>query len=65
MLPTASRRVPDLGTSPEGKTSSLTRRWSMLHPITYEFHHRGQALALARVLGHPHSGKPDTDLVDP
>ncbi|MGL4612054.1 MAG: DinB family protein [Trueperaceae bacterium] len=35
-----------------------------MHPITHEFHHKGQALALARVLGHPHPG-PDTDLVDP
>lgn len=52
-------------TSPTGKTSSLTRRWLILHPITHEFHHKGQALALARVLGYPHPGKPDTDLVDP
>ena len=51
--------------SSTGKTSSLTRRWLVLHPITHEFHHKGQALALARVLGYPHPGKPDTDLVDP
>lgn len=47
------------------KTSGLTQRWLILHPVTHEFHHKGQALALARVLGYPHPGKPDTDLVDP
>ena len=43
----------------------LSRRWLIVHPITHEFHHKGQALALARVLGHPHHGSPDTDLVLP
>jgi len=60
--------VPDdpfTWTSPSGKVSTLTRRWLILHPITHEFHHKGQALALARVLGYPHPGRPDTDLVDP
>ena len=52
-------------TSASGWTHTLTRRWLILHPITHEFHHKGQALALARVLGYPHPGKPDTDLVDP
>lgn len=56
---------PFIWVSPTGKTSSLTRRWLILHPITHEFHHKGQALALARVLSFPHPGKPDTDLVDP
>jgi uncharacterized damage-inducible protein DinB len=48
-----------------GRTELLTRRWLILHPITHEFHHKGQALALARVLGHPHPGMPDSDLVTP
>lgn len=48
-----------------GFQETLTRRWLILHPITHEFHHKGQALALARVLGHPHPGDPDTDLVTP
>ncbi len=52
-------------TSLAGRTSTLTQRWLFLHTITHEFHHKGQALALARVLGHPHPGKPDTDLVEP
>lgn len=47
------------------KTSGLTQRWLILQPVTHEFHHKGQALALARALGYPHPGKPDTDLVDP
>ena len=51
--------------SPTGGTHTLTQRWLFLHTITHEFHHKGQALALARVLGYPHPGKPDTDLVDP
>ncbi len=52
-------------TSPTGSTHTLTQRWLILHPVTHEFHHKGQALALARVLGHPHHGDPDADLVDP
>ena len=52
-------------TSSSGRIEMLTRRWLILHPITHEFHHKGQALALARVLGHPHPGQPDTDLVTP
>jgi uncharacterized damage-inducible protein DinB len=51
--------------SPEGNQQMLSRRWLLLHPITHEFHHKGQALALARVLGHAHPGEPDTDLVAP
>ena len=52
-------------TSSSGRTELLTRRWLILHPITHEFHHKGQALALARVLGYPHPGVPDADLVTP
>ena len=48
-----------------GATSRYDRRWLLLHPITHEFHHKGQALALARVLGQPHPGQPDTDLLPP
>jgi uncharacterized damage-inducible protein DinB len=43
----------------------LTQRWLLLHPITHEFHHKGQLLALARVLEHPLPGNMDTDLVLP
>ncbi len=56
---------PFVYTSRSGWTETLTRRWLILHPVTHEFHHKGQALALARVIGHPHPGHPDTDLVAP
>ena len=56
---------PFTWTSPSGRTTTLTQRWLFLHTITHEFHHKGQALALSRVLGYPHPGKPDTDLVEP
>ncbi|GGQ94233.1 DinB family protein [Deinococcus ruber] len=46
-------------------TLSVTRRWLLLHPITHEFHHKGQMLALGRVLGHPYPPGPDTDLLLP
>lgn len=56
---------PFVWTAPEGFQERLTQRWLILHPITHEFHHKGQALALARVLGHPHPGDLDTDMVAP
>ncbi len=57
--------APFTWSSPSGKDVTLSKRWLILHPITHEFHHKGQALALARALGHPHPGNPDTDLADP
>ncbi|WP_376777678.1 DinB family protein [Deinococcus rubellus] len=36
-----------------------------MHPITHEFHHKGQLLALGRVLGFPLASGGDTDLVLP
>jgi len=56
---------PFVYTFSNGWEETLTQRWLILHPITHEFHHKGQALALARVLGHSHPGSPDTDLVTP
>lgn len=56
---------PFVYTFEDGWQETLTQRWLILHPVTHEFHHKGQALALARVLGHPHHGSPDTDLVTP
>lgn len=56
---------PFAWTDPQGGTKTLTRRWLLLHPITHEFHHNGQALALGRVLGHPHPGRFVTYLVAP
>ncbi len=57
--------APFIWTLPDGKDVKLSRRWLILHPVTHEFHHKGQALALARAIGYPHPGNPDTDLVDP
>ncbi|MFC6619383.1 DinB family protein [Deinococcus radiophilus] len=43
----------------------VTCRWLLMHPLTHEFHHKGQMLALGRVLGHPYPPGPDTDLLLP
>jgi uncharacterized damage-inducible protein DinB len=43
----------------------VSQRWLVTHPITHEFHHKGQLLALGRVLGHPLPSNADTDLVLP
>lgn len=46
---------------------TVSQRWLVMHPVTHEFHHKGQMLALGRVLGHPavfESGQ-DTDLLNP
>jgi uncharacterized damage-inducible protein DinB len=43
----------------------VSQRWLVTHPITHEFHHKGQLLALGRVLGHPLPSNVDTDLVLP
>lgn len=43
----------------------VTQRWLIMHPITHEFHHKGQLLALGRILGHPLPAGGDTDLVLP
>jgi len=43
----------------------VTRRWLLMHPLTHEFHHKGQMLAMGRMLGHPFPAGRDTDLVYP
>jgi uncharacterized damage-inducible protein DinB len=43
----------------------VTQRWLIMHPITHEFHHKGQLLALGRVLGFPLAPGEDTDLTLP
>jgi uncharacterized damage-inducible protein DinB len=48
-----------------GDVLQLTQRWLIVRPITHEFHHKGQLLALARVLGHPLPEHIGTDLVGP
>ena len=49
----------------QDSTLEVTRRWLLLHPFTHEFHHKGQLLALGRVLGHPYPPGPDSDLLLP
>lgn len=41
---------------------AVTPRWLLTHPVTHEFHHKGQIVVAVRLLGHP---APDTDLVLP
>ena len=50
---------------PRGDRLTVTQRWLIMHPITHEFHHKGQLLALGRVLGHPLPSSLDADLVLP
>ncbi len=52
-------------TLPEGNSMMVSQHWLILHPITHEFHHKGQLLALARVLGHPLPEDMFADLVTP
>ena len=40
----------------------VTQRWLVMHPITHEFHHKGQMLTMGRILGWPYPPGPDTDL---
>ncbi|MDI3318057.1 MAG: DinB family protein [Bacillota bacterium] len=37
----------------KGEELELTPRWLLAHPITHEFHHKGQIVLAARLLGHP------------
>ncbi|MGE0362122.1 MAG: DinB family protein [Vicinamibacterales bacterium] len=50
---------------PEAGSMRVTRRWLLMHPLTHEFHHKGQMLAMGRTLGHPFPAGADTDLVPP
>ncbi|MER3552879.1 MAG: hypothetical protein C4331_00585 [Meiothermus sp.] len=52
-------------TNPHGGQERLSQRWLILHPTTHEFHHKGQMVALGRVLGHPVPSSHDTDLLAP
>ena len=43
----------------------LSKRWLLLHPLTHEFHHKGQMVSLGRALGNPVGPRFDTDLPPP
>jgi uncharacterized damage-inducible protein DinB len=40
-------------TRDSGEVRQVSPRWLVLHPITHEFHHKGQVVTLLRKLGHP------------
>ena len=44
---------------PDGETAVRTPAFVLHHVLTHAFHHKGQIVAMCRVLGHP---SPDTDL---
>jgi uncharacterized damage-inducible protein DinB len=44
---------------PDGKIAVRTPAFVLHHVLTHAFHHKGQIVAMCRVLGHP---APDTDL---
>lgn len=49
----------------EHEVLRVTQRWLVMHPVTHEFHHKGQMLTIGRILGHPYPQGPDTDLAVP
>ncbi|MBI5812294.1 MAG: DinB family protein [Deinococcota bacterium] len=48
-----------------GWRMSVSQRWLLMHPITHEFHHKGQMMTLARIWGYTMPPETDTDLVPP
>ncbi|WP_350243078.1 DinB family protein [Deinococcus sonorensis] len=52
-------------TTRQGDALLVSGPWLLLHPLTHEFHHKGQVVALARVLGHPVPPDVDLDLPPP
>ena len=44
---------------PDGELAVRTPAFVIHHVLTHAFHHKGQIVAMCRVLGHP---APDTDL---
>jgi len=40
-------------TRQSGEVIQVFPRWLVLHPLTHEFHHKGQVVTLLRKLGHP------------
>lgn len=60
-----ARPVEQLDAPMEYFGERYTWRWLLLHPVTHEFHHKGQVAALGRILGHPVPEGTDLDLVLP
>lgn len=55
----------DLDRTVTWREQRLPLRWLVLHPITHEFHHKGQIATLGRMLGYPVPEGTDLDLVLP
>lgn len=55
-------RLSELIYNPAEGPMGLTPLWLVTHAMTHEFHHKGQIVAMTRLLGH---APPDTDLVVP
>lgn len=47
---------------PKYPPANINQRWLLMHPITHEFHHKGQILMLGRLFGYPADSKLDFDL---
>jgi uncharacterized damage-inducible protein DinB len=58
-------RLYTWGSGENRPSRQISQRWLILHPITHEFHHKGQMVSLGRILGYPASDHFDTDLVLP
>lgn len=56
---------PRLDAPVEWQGHRLTLRYLILHPITHEFHHKGQVASLGRLHGHPVPEGTDLDLALP
>ena len=51
--------IPTTLRFPDGDTATRTPALILHHMLTHAFHHKGQIVAMCRILGHP---APDTDL---
>ena len=49
-------------TDEEGRSDNFPAEWLLLHPMTHEFHHKGQLVLIARLLGHTYPPGHDSDL---
>lgn len=45
-----------------GRTDRYPAAWLLLHPMTHEFHHKGQIVLIARMLGYTFPEGHDSDL---
>lgn len=60
-----ARPAAELDVPFEWHGERFTWRWLLMHPVTHEFHHKGQLASLGRILGYPVPEGTDLDLVLP